>query len=42
MVFSELTLETPVCTLGGKWRGKGEEDKEINKKFSWETKQHEK
>lgn len=33
MVFSELTLETPVCTLGVKWRGKGEEDKEMNKNF---------
>lgn len=29
VVFSELTLETPVCPLGGKWIKKGEEDVEI-------------
>lgn len=33
VVFSELTLETPVCPLGGKWIGKGEEDMEINRIF---------
>lgn len=33
VVFSELTLGTPLCPLGGTWIGKDKEDMEINRIF---------